>query len=424
MSNIPYDERINRKLTEDLTPLPIKEASKFFSALFAVSNMSALLRPTHAALDAAGNDDYARVINGVADLLIGLDNIYDLDRQLMLRLDAAHEIKDQIKKTIDQAKHKLRRSEGREKRTRGQYMIKDSIRYAREAYVCLSPMSLSPDDFHKYADKKAVAEYRLGSTGLISNIRSTKRKRKELFRTDGSLAEGKAGSTTSDPIDPETGLKYYEMIEAYQHPSRDPRTPAWTTDPFYKYHAMVWGRRRYAQIMREMHWRTCPFFLLPLEDFEGRGEYDYLELAEFDYLGVLDGIGGLNFRPDLNPHKRKHSCLRLPFYSLYGDVSNAEARFASNTTTFVIDNAHDTDNPAFADWKQKNTSGTTRYKLGLQICKEKERLGLLPLGTTDQILETAGTKEEINISDLIQNYTCIDQGRWLTRSEEMRKLNT
>lgn len=440
MSNIPYAERVHRKLTSDLPALPPVQingasmpAPTFFNLLFAVSNWSALLRQQHDSLDAPYNDAQAKFINAYADMLSVLDELYDLDRQLMFSAmpDAT---KEKIKSALADARLKVRRGEGREKRTRGQYMLTDAVRLVRNAQVCLNPMALRPTEFFKHAKRDTIDEYRIASTGLIANIRSTVRKRLDLFLPDGELAAANTGTTASDPIDPETGLKFYQTLEAYNLPSRDPRTPAWTTDPFYKYHAMVWGRRKYASLLRELNFNLCPFFLLPLEDFEGRGanpnyaqeagDYAYLELAELDYFDVLDGIGGLNPNPSISIETVRNSCVRLPFYWLYGGHEDAAKRIEEKTAPFVIDAAHIASHLHFDEWRQPRLLGTSRARLGLQICKEKERLGLITSTQLEYVKASTHDKDGKEVYQCIRDYSCIDYAQWRRRAEIIEALNT
>jgi hypothetical protein len=331
---------------------------------------------------------YQTALRAMAEMLHAFDKIYDFAQQLAIRpprgFDSAASDKflALLNKIADE--HLTRTTNGR-RRTRkddNYNAMTEHQRRLRDALFCLNPMCLTAEQLTTYLPPDLAPMFRVSTRQGVSNVRSSYWAYSTVTPIDPNKT-AKEGRRLMLPIDPDTGAKYYQTYECnkYGHGAT----------PFYKYHAIAWGRKRYAEILADMGYVTCPVYGVSVSDYTSPIRWPddathhsnddplhpmncfdlrYLELAEWDALGLLPwlGTGPISQRKTTIP-----TVINLPMFVPANDGQLTKDDFDNFKVSFLTVTAQDTHNVYDPSWHEANANGTTVNMFVRKLLHEKAR---------------------------------------------------
>ena len=371
------------KLAADLKSLPQPDSpyatDNFFTTLaghvvfyHALKRESELLGPPEIF-------PYLSAMTATAELLYNLDKIYDFKRQAMLRSSTKFSefSLGKLMGAIDLILDDRLKRETKGKRNVRKHSNYDnadlSTRTLRDALFCLNPMYLDAADLTEYMRPDVAQAMRVGSKQTVANMRAAKHALSIVSPLNPNKSRAN-GARRMEPIDPETGAKYYQTYDCFRY--------GHLSSGFYKFHSIAWARKRYAEIIAGLGYATCPIYGVPVANYTanavvpGCEMYDlrYLEIAEYAVEFSLNFIGLRENKKWEHRHFIHGGTYSLPLYSaIYEGEAPTQNDFTFFKVPYASASAHEEFNTIDPSWQEPKKLGTSIAMLTRKLVEEKAR---------------------------------------------------
>lgn len=370
------------KLAAGLKSLPHPDnpaaTDNFFAALTTHVVFYNTLKRESELLEPPEIHPYISAMKATAELLYSLDKIYDFKRQAMLRKPVKFSEKqiDGLISKIDAILDERLTRETKGKRNVRKLSNYDNADEAtkslRLALFCLNPMYLDAADLTLYLKPDLAHAIRVGSKQTIANLRASVHKISVVTSLNPNKTKAN-GARRMEPIDPDTGAKYYQTYECFRY--------GHLGTPFYKFHAIAWARRRYAEILTNLGYSFCPIYGVPVSNYvdnalvPGNEAYDlrYLEIAEYALDTSLKFIGLKTVRTFDNRHFIHGGTYSLPLYSAQFEGTPTQNDFTFFKVAYLTAAAHEEHNAIDPSWREPKKLGTSIVMLNKKLVEEKAR---------------------------------------------------